>query len=145
MILQVSTLTSENASLLKRMADMTKKYNDATLDNRNLIFAVETLRTKVRSLCCKLFYVIFLSFCFMLFREHRICIDKLQIQSHSTWLTCTHIRHTQIRCHVHTPYSYEHFERDGCRQILCFMKLFFVKQSICPASGMHTIPTLFSA
>ncbi|KAG2561509.1 hypothetical protein PVAP13_8KG164700 [Panicum virgatum] len=43
---QVSTLTSENASLLKRMEDMTHKYKDATLDNRNLIIAVETMRTK---------------------------------------------------------------------------------------------------
>ncbi|KAG2557140.1 hypothetical protein PVAP13_8NG177102 [Panicum virgatum] len=43
---QVSRLTSENASLLKRMADMTQKYKDATLDNRNLITAVETMRTK---------------------------------------------------------------------------------------------------
>ena len=90
------------------MADMTKKYNDATLDNRNLIFAVETMRTKVRSLCCKLFYVIFLSFCFMLFREHRICIDKLQIQSHSTWLTCTHtsdIHRLDVTCIHRTPMS----------------------------------------
>ncbi|KAK8458541.1 hypothetical protein SEVIR_3G396500v4 [Setaria viridis] len=44
---QVSRLTSENASLLKRLADMTQKYKDATLDNRNLIVDVETMRRKV--------------------------------------------------------------------------------------------------
>jgi len=45
---QVSKLTSENASLLKRLADMTQKYKDATLDNRNLTVDVETMRRKVR-------------------------------------------------------------------------------------------------
>jgi predicted RNase H-like nuclease (RuvC/YqgF family) len=44
---QVSKLTSENASLLKRLADMTQKYKDATLDNRNLTVDVETMRRKV--------------------------------------------------------------------------------------------------
>ncbi|CAO2143887.1 unnamed protein product [Urochloa humidicola] len=44
---QVSRLTSENASLLKRLADMTQKYKDATVQNRNLIANVETMRTKV--------------------------------------------------------------------------------------------------
>ncbi|CAN6348374.1 unnamed protein product [Urochloa humidicola] len=44
---QVSRLTSENASLLKRLADMTQKYKDATLDNRNLTVDVETMRIKV--------------------------------------------------------------------------------------------------
>ncbi|KAF8733391.1 hypothetical protein HU200_014999 [Digitaria exilis] len=44
---QVSRLTSENASLLKRLADMTQKYKDATLDNRNLTADVETMRRKV--------------------------------------------------------------------------------------------------
>ncbi|CAN6338859.1 unnamed protein product [Urochloa humidicola] len=44
---QVSRLTSENASLLKRLADMTQKYKNATLDNRNLTVDVETMRRKV--------------------------------------------------------------------------------------------------
>ncbi|KAF8692200.1 hypothetical protein HU200_039803 [Digitaria exilis] len=44
---QVSRLTSENASLLKRLADMTQKYKDATLDNRNLTADIETMRRKV--------------------------------------------------------------------------------------------------
>ncbi|XP_039776636.1 light-inducible protein CPRF2-like [Panicum virgatum] len=44
---QVSRLTSENASLLKCMADMTEKYKNATVDNRNLIIAAETMRTEV--------------------------------------------------------------------------------------------------
>ncbi|CAL4984886.1 unnamed protein product [Urochloa decumbens] len=47
---QVSRLTSEDASLVKRLADMTLKYKYATLDNRNIIADVETMRTKVRSL-----------------------------------------------------------------------------------------------
>uniref|UniRef100_A0A0A9H4J8 BZIP domain-containing protein n=1 Tax=Arundo donax TaxID=35708 RepID=A0A0A9H4J8_ARUDO len=46
---QVSRLTSDNASLVKRLADMTQKYKDAALDNRNLIVDVETMRRKVRS------------------------------------------------------------------------------------------------
>ncbi|KAK3140162.1 hypothetical protein QOZ80_5AG0396910 [Eleusine coracana subsp. coracana] len=44
---QVSGLTAENASLLKRLADMTQRYKDATLDNRNLRVDVETMRRKV--------------------------------------------------------------------------------------------------
>ncbi|WVZ91148.1 hypothetical protein U9M48_037353 [Paspalum notatum var. saurae] len=44
---QVSRLTSENASLLKRLADMTQKYKDATVDNRNLTADIETMKRKV--------------------------------------------------------------------------------------------------
>ncbi|KAJ1266236.1 hypothetical protein BS78_08G136000 [Paspalum vaginatum] len=44
---QVSRLTSENASLLKRLVDMTQKYKDATVDNRNLTADIETMRRKV--------------------------------------------------------------------------------------------------
>ncbi|XP_062202588.1 light-inducible protein CPRF2-like isoform X1 [Phragmites australis] len=44
---QVSSLTADNASLLKRLADMTQKYKDSTLENRNLIVDVETMRRKV--------------------------------------------------------------------------------------------------
>ncbi|KAL6623479.1 hypothetical protein ACP70R_033358 [Stipagrostis hirtigluma subsp. patula] len=44
---QISRLTTENASLVKQLADMTKKYEDATLDNKNLIVDVETMRIKV--------------------------------------------------------------------------------------------------
>ncbi|ONM01879.1 Basic leucine zipper 25 [Zea mays] len=44
---QVSRLTSENASLLKRLADMTQKYKDASVDNKNLTVDVETMRRKV--------------------------------------------------------------------------------------------------
>ncbi|XP_066358662.1 bZIP transcription factor RISBZ2-like isoform X1 [Miscanthus floridulus] len=44
---QVSRLTSENASLLKRLADMTQKYKDASLDNKNLTVDIETMRRKV--------------------------------------------------------------------------------------------------
>ena len=35
--------------MLKRLADMTKKYKEATLDNRNLIVDVEIMRRKVHS------------------------------------------------------------------------------------------------
>lgn len=42
-------MTADNSSLLKRLADMTQKYKDATLDNQNLIVDVETMRRKVRS------------------------------------------------------------------------------------------------
>jgi len=57
---QVSKLTSENASLLKRLADMTQKYKDATLDNRNLTVDVETMRRKVRlSKLHHTFYLLF--------------------------------------------------------------------------------------
>ncbi|KAL6847073.1 hypothetical protein ACP4OV_022926 [Aristida adscensionis] len=44
---QVSRLTTENASLLKRLADMTQKYKNATLHNKNLIVDVEMMRRKV--------------------------------------------------------------------------------------------------
>jgi len=57
---QVSKLTSENASLLKRLADMTQKYKDATLDNRNLTVDVETMRRKVHlSKLHHTFYLLF--------------------------------------------------------------------------------------
>lgn len=42
-------LTAENASLVKRLADVTQKYKEATIDNTNLIVDVQTMRRKVRS------------------------------------------------------------------------------------------------
>ncbi|TVT96934.1 hypothetical protein EJB05_57855 [Eragrostis curvula] len=44
---QVSRLTAENASLLKRLDDMTQKYKDAAFDNRNLRVDVGMMRRKV--------------------------------------------------------------------------------------------------
>ncbi|CAO2148507.1 unnamed protein product [Urochloa humidicola] len=47
---QVSRLTSENASLLKRLSDMTQKYKDATLQIRNLIAKVNITEEAARRL-----------------------------------------------------------------------------------------------
>ncbi|KQJ85957.1 light-inducible protein CPRF2 [Brachypodium distachyon] len=44
---QVTQLRAENASLLKRLTDMTQKYKEATLGNRNLTVDMETMRRKV--------------------------------------------------------------------------------------------------
>ncbi|XP_065853506.1 light-inducible protein CPRF2 [Euphorbia lathyris] len=44
---QVSQLRVENSSLLKRLSDISQKYNDAAVDNRVLKADVETLRAKV--------------------------------------------------------------------------------------------------
>ncbi|XP_015968489.1 light-inducible protein CPRF2 [Arachis duranensis] len=45
---QVSQLRGENSSLLKRLTDISHKYNDAAVDNRVLKADVETLRAKVK-------------------------------------------------------------------------------------------------
>nr|DAD19720.1 TPA_asm: hypothetical protein HUJ06_021183 [Nelumbo nucifera] len=45
---QVAQLRVENSSLLKRLADISQKYNEAAVDNRILKADVETLRAKVR-------------------------------------------------------------------------------------------------
>lgn len=45
---QVSQLRVENSSLLKRLTDISQKYNEAAVDNRVLKANVETLRAKVR-------------------------------------------------------------------------------------------------
>ncbi|KAK7258697.1 hypothetical protein RIF29_24279 [Crotalaria pallida] len=45
---QVSKLRGENSSLLKRLANVSQKYNDAAVDNRVLKADVETLRAKVK-------------------------------------------------------------------------------------------------
>ncbi|MED6148794.1 hypothetical protein PIB30_056233 [Stylosanthes scabra] len=45
---QVSHLRGENSSLLKRLTDISHKYNDAAVDNRVLKADVETLRAKVK-------------------------------------------------------------------------------------------------
>ncbi|NP_001312947.1 light-inducible protein CPRF2-like [Nicotiana tabacum] len=45
---QVSQLRVENSSLLKRLTDISQKYNEAAVDNRVLKADVETLRTKVK-------------------------------------------------------------------------------------------------
>ncbi|KAB8093986.1 hypothetical protein EE612_021007 [Oryza sativa] len=45
---QVSQLRVENSSLLRRLADVNQKYNDAAVDNRVLKADVETLRAKVK-------------------------------------------------------------------------------------------------
>ncbi|EPS70646.1 hypothetical protein M569_04111 [Genlisea aurea] len=45
---QVSQLRFENSSLLKRLTDISQKYNEAAVDNRVLKADVETLRAKVR-------------------------------------------------------------------------------------------------
>ncbi|CAI0384563.1 unnamed protein product [Linum tenue] len=45
---QVSQLRVENSSLLKRLNDISQKYNEAAVDNRVLKADVETLRTKVK-------------------------------------------------------------------------------------------------
>ncbi|VFQ66294.1 unnamed protein product [Cuscuta campestris] len=45
---QVSQLRLENSSLLKRLADISQKHNDAAVDNRILKADVETLRAKVK-------------------------------------------------------------------------------------------------
>ena len=46
---QVSQLRGENSSLLKRLTDVSQKYNDAAVDNRVLKADVETLRAKART------------------------------------------------------------------------------------------------
>ncbi|XP_074566804.1 bZIP transcription factor RISBZ2-like [Curcuma longa] len=45
---QVSQLRVENSALLKRLADINQKYNEAAVDNRILKANVETLRAKVK-------------------------------------------------------------------------------------------------
>ncbi|CAN0920402.1 Light-inducible protein CPRF2 [Linum grandiflorum] len=45
---QVSQLRVENSSLLKRLSDISQKYNQSSVDNRVLKADVETLRTKVK-------------------------------------------------------------------------------------------------
>ncbi|CAJ1961074.1 unnamed protein product [Sphenostylis stenocarpa] len=45
---QVSQLRGENSSLLKRLTDVSQKYNNAAVDNRVLQADVETLRAKVK-------------------------------------------------------------------------------------------------
>ncbi|XP_027107384.1 light-inducible protein CPRF2 isoform X2 [Coffea arabica] len=45
---QVSQLRVENSSLLKRLTDISTKYNEAAVDNRVLKADVETLRAKVK-------------------------------------------------------------------------------------------------
>ncbi|XWS57680.1 hypothetical protein CRYUN_Cryun09bG0194200 [Craigia yunnanensis] len=45
---QVSQLRVENANLLKRLTDISQKYNEAAVDNRVLKADVETLRAKVK-------------------------------------------------------------------------------------------------
>ncbi|XP_006650731.2 bZIP transcription factor RISBZ2-like [Oryza brachyantha] len=45
---QVAQLRVENSSLLRRLADVNQKYNDAAVDNRVLKADVETLRAKVK-------------------------------------------------------------------------------------------------
>ncbi|XP_021742250.1 light-inducible protein CPRF2-like [Chenopodium quinoa] len=45
---QVSQLRGENSSLLKRLTDISQKFNDAAVDNRVLKADVETLRAKVK-------------------------------------------------------------------------------------------------
>ncbi|XP_038714847.1 light-inducible protein CPRF2-like isoform X2 [Tripterygium wilfordii] len=45
---QVAQLRVENSSLLKRLTDISQKYNDASVDNRVLKADVETMRAKVK-------------------------------------------------------------------------------------------------
>ncbi|OMO96333.1 hypothetical protein COLO4_15347 [Corchorus olitorius] len=45
---QVSQLRVENATLVKRLTDISQKYNEAAVDNRVLKADVETLRAKVK-------------------------------------------------------------------------------------------------
>ncbi|KAF7817835.1 Light-inducible protein CPRF2 [Senna tora] len=45
---QVSQLKGENSSLLKRLTDISQKYNEAAVDNRVLKADVETMRAKVK-------------------------------------------------------------------------------------------------
>ncbi|XP_011621614.1 light-inducible protein CPRF2 isoform X1 [Amborella trichopoda] len=45
---QVAQLRVENSSLLKRLSDISQKYNEAAVDNRILKADVETLRAKVK-------------------------------------------------------------------------------------------------
>ncbi|GAB2228880.1 hypothetical protein Drorol1_Dr00023013 [Drosera rotundifolia] len=45
---QVAQLRVENSSLLQRLADISQKYNEGTVDNRVLKANVETLRAKVK-------------------------------------------------------------------------------------------------
>ncbi|TYK18417.1 light-inducible protein CPRF2-like [Cucumis melo var. makuwa] len=45
---QVAQLRLENSTLLKRLADISQKYNEANVDNRVLKANVETLRAKVK-------------------------------------------------------------------------------------------------
>lgn len=45
---QVAQLRVENSSLLKRLTDVSQKYNDAAVDNRVLKADVETLRAKIK-------------------------------------------------------------------------------------------------
>ncbi|CAI9786127.1 unnamed protein product [Fraxinus pennsylvanica] len=45
---QVSQLRVENSSLMKKLSDISQKYNEAAVDNRVLKADVETLRAKVK-------------------------------------------------------------------------------------------------
>jgi len=44
---QATQLRAENASLLKRLTEMTQKYKEASLSNRNLTVDIQTMRRKV--------------------------------------------------------------------------------------------------
>jgi hypothetical protein len=52
----VTQLRVENSSLLRRLADVNQKFNDAAVDNRVLKADVETLRAKV---CFWFFFILF--------------------------------------------------------------------------------------
>ncbi|XP_022965773.1 light-inducible protein CPRF2-like isoform X2 [Cucurbita maxima] len=45
---QVAQLRFENSTLLKRLADISQKYNEANVDNRILKANIETLRAKIK-------------------------------------------------------------------------------------------------
>lgn len=51
-LLQVAQLRVENSSLLRRLADVNLKFNEAAVDNRVLKADVETLRAKVPCFVC---------------------------------------------------------------------------------------------
>lgn len=51
-LLQVAQLRVENSSLLRRLADVNQKFNEAAVDNRVLKADVETLRAKVPCFVC---------------------------------------------------------------------------------------------
>ncbi|CAM0949068.1 unnamed protein product [Alopecurus aequalis] len=47
---QATQLRAENASLIKRLTEMTQKYKEASLSNRNLTVDIQTMRRKVWAL-----------------------------------------------------------------------------------------------
>lgn len=66
LFVQVLQLRVENSSLLKRLTDLTQKYNDASVDKRVLKADVETLRAKVKPRLSSSAFFFWLNHCILI-------------------------------------------------------------------------------